>query len=206
MKFTEEKLKEAKFFLDKVRESYLKYPEFNYYLNAYLGSARSVLWVMKYEFGEIENYRIWHSSYKLDEEEEKFLKKINDLRITSTKKYPLGVSEKIEWEIVEDTVTDDVKKQLKKLDKKVINFELSTDNLKRDSVKKDNDITFSVKLKKGYPYIDEFPNENVLDICNKYYEFLEPIVADCLNNFGNMVDEKIRWKREWKFTNGDILK
>ncbi|MCM3763432.1 hypothetical protein [Neobacillus niacini] len=208
MNYTESKLNEAKFFLDKLAEFYSKYPEFNYYLNAFIGSARSILWVMNSEFNKLDKWDEWYQSYELNKEENQFLKKINDLRITSVKRHPLEASEIINLEVVEESVTDELKEKLKKFDKKRVDIEMS---IKEDgenaTTNKDNEVSFKVKLKNGYLIVDDFPDLDILDVCKKYYSLLELIVKECIEKFGSFVDdEKNSWKRIWKFDNGDVLK
>jgi hypothetical protein len=56
---TKLKVNEAKFFLEKMKESFQKQPDFDYYLSAFISSSRSVLWVMRCEFSKIHGWEEW---------------------------------------------------------------------------------------------------------------------------------------------------
>lgn len=197
--------------MDKLDEHRLNYPEFDYYLNAFIGSARAVMWVMKSEFSKIHIWKLWYDSKVADEEEIVILGKIRDLRNTSVKQRPLKTSERIDLEIVEESVTDEIKEKFRELANKTVDFTLSvTDSneveLSNKESRGDSDeIKFTVKLVKGYRVVEQHPKEDILLVCNQYYLLLEKMVNECLEKFGNMVDEH-ELGRTWHFTNGDILK
>lgn len=213
LSYTETKLNEAKFFLDKLEENYLKYPDSDYYLNAFIGSSRAIIWVMNSEFNKVEEWKSWYKSKEASKEEMELLRNINKLRTTSVKQHPLKTSERIELEIVEESITEKVKEQLKKLNKNTkIEFSLSSNEgdetytINNKMENKDNEsITFAVRLKKGYRVVNEFPEEDIVSVCKRYYLLLENMVKECLDKFSDKAEE-YSWERTWKFTNGDILK
>lgn len=205
---TEFKLNEAKFFLNKLEENYSKYPDFDYYLNAFINSARSVLWIMKKEFNKIDEWLKWHDSYEVKKEEDEFLKKINDLRVQSVKIAPLTTSEQINLEIIEDTITDEVKNFFKKADGKKVDVTLSTENEEssEELINDQNGVTFKVKVKDGYLFVNEFPDGDILEVCKTYFSWLQKIVKECVKLFGESIEKNNNRARVLKFVNGDILK
>ena len=50
---TKHKLEEAKFFLEQLRANYGKLKKFDYFLSAFISSARSVTWVMRNEYSSV---------------------------------------------------------------------------------------------------------------------------------------------------------
>ncbi|RHR21780.1 hypothetical protein DWX43_23515 [Clostridium sp. AF19-22AC] len=89
MKNTESRLGEARFFFNKMKESENVFPEFNYYLNAFISSSRSVLWIMNAEYNKIEGWHKWYADKEPDELTKIMLKGIVDARNRSLKKEPL---------------------------------------------------------------------------------------------------------------------
>ena len=80
---TERKYQEAKYFFERldIDETY-----FDFNLSAFLNAARSITWVMRYEFNKVEGWEKWFQEYYLSEKGEKLLKEINNLRVEATKK------------------------------------------------------------------------------------------------------------------------
>lgn len=56
---TRHKLNEADFFLCELERNYLNYPDFEYFLSAFISSARAVLWIMESEYNSIKAWRTW---------------------------------------------------------------------------------------------------------------------------------------------------
>lgn len=79
---TERKLDEAQYFLKMLN---VEDPYFDYILSAYLNAARSITWIMRHEFHNIEGWEKWFKSQMINKEQKSLLNTINDLRIASTK-------------------------------------------------------------------------------------------------------------------------
>jgi hypothetical protein len=88
---TEFRLNESKFFLGKLKENKEKTLEFEYYLDAYVSSARSVLWIMKSEYSKLNEWNKWYEEKDPNEEQKKLLKGIVDMRNRTLKQRPLKV-------------------------------------------------------------------------------------------------------------------
>ena len=91
MKRTNGKLAEARFFFEKLKEYYNQPPDIGYYANAFIGAARSVTWVLKAECRDIPGWQEWYDVKKPTEDENKFLKKMNNARIRSQKKESIAL-------------------------------------------------------------------------------------------------------------------
>jgi len=59
-----EKLREAKYFLDRMRETQQDRDPFKYNLSAFLSAARSVRWVLEAEYGKSPGFKKWWNSKK----------------------------------------------------------------------------------------------------------------------------------------------
>ena len=54
---TEHKLEETHYFLDRLIDSYNTHPVFDYYLSAFISSARSVGWILNAECAKVPEWK-----------------------------------------------------------------------------------------------------------------------------------------------------
>ncbi|QPC47562.1 hypothetical protein [Mangrovibacillus cuniculi] len=205
MTHTSSKLNEAKFFNKLLKDHYLKYPDFNYYLNAFLSSSRAVTWVMNSEYDKTKGYHEWFENEKPSDEIHGLLKKINDLRIQTNKIKPVRANPNALFTIDETTITDEIREQLIKIDKKKVSITLSVASAASDE-KSNDEITFKGKIENVFNSVDEFPDENILEVCEKYVEELERVVLECEKRFKHLLPETKYKGLTINFTNGDVLK
>jgi hypothetical protein len=100
---THRKLDEARFFyrhlVEERKRDVINEPEaFGYYFSAFIQAARNVLWTLHND--EPEKWETWEPIWKnrLTEEQRKFLKFTNELRLDETKRG--GTEKTMEWETV----------------------------------------------------------------------------------------------------------
>jgi hypothetical protein len=110
---TQHKLNEASFFLGKLEQDYLKHPDFDYYLSAFISSARSVLWIMRSEYHTIEGWEDWYISKKPDQDEELFLKRVNEIRVRSEKITALKTGSGMSVLIPKESLSQELKDAMK---------------------------------------------------------------------------------------------
>lgn len=183
MERTDLKLNEAKFFFEMLQVNEGKYPEFDYYLNAYFGSARAVLWVMKAEYSKVEGWKEWYEKKTPGIEIEGMLKKIVDARNRSLKQEPLKTEEYITVE-VEDGNFVDIEEKMNKFSKKKVEIEIKipeNSSHRMDETEKELHIVGKLKVSNT---IKEFKNVDILEICKKYISWLNEIVNECEKRFG----------------------
>lgn len=89
LNYTIDKLNEAEFFLNNLKKHKNIFPEFDYYLNAFVSSARSILWIMKFEYGSNNKWRDWYNNKTTSESEDILLRGIKNMRNRSIKQAPL---------------------------------------------------------------------------------------------------------------------
>src|SRR4051812_36388447 len=98
------KLQEAKFFLGFLADNYGKEKKFDFYLSAFFGAARAVIWIMGSEFDKVDGYREWIASRKVaSAAEERLLGGITDARNRSQKSKPLRTFKEA---VMQDLYTD----------------------------------------------------------------------------------------------------
>jgi hypothetical protein len=180
MRKTQEKLNEAKFFLDHLEDCYNKPPEFDYFLNAFVSSSRSVLWIMRNEYGKINSWKEWYENQRPTKKEEKFLQKISELRNRSLKKGPIKTMHQLGF-FVKNT-SPQFEKKCKELEGQRVKLTISSKEEHQLEVT-DNSITCTGKLTDFFPYVKEFPDDDILSICKKYYSMLESLATRCEKKF-----------------------
>jgi hypothetical protein len=207
---TRRKLNETRFFLQKLEENYTDHPDCDYYLSAFVGAARSVLWVMRNEYHNVEEWESWYTSREPEEGEELFLKRINEVRVRSVKKEPLTTRMRLvgfvlasgsltleedramreylsktsrvrvtAWKIDHDRYADLYDEYDGELDEDKPDFEVEICDIETG----ERIMTFEAKLDKLTRTMDEFPDEDALDVCRSYYTLLESLVFECETHF-----------------------
>jgi hypothetical protein len=190
MSETRRKLDEARFFLDLMEKHYLEVPGFSYYLSAFISAARSVLWVMRAEHAPIDGWEAWFDSKNVDPELETFLSRINDLRIRSVKRGTPVTSAKVELSIRRENFTPELERFLKDHVGQMCRVSLSGPPQEHPpppaptTVEEGGFSVPGVKLADVYRVVEEFPEEDVLKVAQRYYVWLEGLVSECEGRFG----------------------
>lgn len=178
------KLEEAQFFLSQLAPNYMKERKFDFYLSAFISSARAVTWVMKSEYGKIAGWKSWYEGCEPSAEEVKLLDGTNSLRLRLTKQEALQTTIRIQLK--------GVKLPKSKLDR--VNAALSSGNAPVRlsgsggkyslEVEVDGEMLLcpatEVYFDRG---LKEFPNEDILKLCGKYYDALALLVQECGERF-----------------------
>ncbi|WP_050607249.1 hypothetical protein [Clostridium niameyense] len=186
MENTEFRLNESKFFLKRMKENKEKSPEFEYYLNAYVSSARSVLWIMKSEYSKLKEWGKWYDNKGVSQEQKKLLDGIVKMRNRSLKQRPLKVRKYAT--IGDDKSFCDIDEVFKKFIGKRVNIKIEPiedlKNLKGFNIYNDNNHTEVTGKLKISTTVEEFKNEDIINICEEYDVWLSNITSECINIFG----------------------
>lgn len=179
MSDTRAKLDEAKFFLEELEKNAKEMPQFKYYLSAFIGSSRSASWIMQSEYKEIEGWREWYNKKNVENDEAIFFKAINDIRVRTTKKEPLKTRLKAIFEIPREDITDQIKELFERNvgRKAEIRIEPALDDFKPGV--EGEKVQFRIILKRHFIALPEFPDEDSIDVCKKYYASLDALVKEC---------------------------
>ena len=183
MTSTERKLDEARYFLSQLKTHD---PYFDYILSAFLNAARSTAWVMRFEFGKINSWDEWFGNTNVNAGEEKLLKEINDLRIQATKQG--GV--KTEYHFLDEIPVEEkyypMLKELLSRDGEVkITIEpVDEESIKQEDQKREDGI-YSFTFMKDSSKKKSTLRQELYDLCNSYFSFLEVKVEECVNKFAS---------------------
>lgn len=185
MKNTKLKIEEAEYFLSQMTRKNRGSKTFNFYLNAFVSSARSITWILRFEFSSSVNWKSWYDSKMPNQEEKLLLKYFNDLRIESVKVKPLTTSNRFELNIPKDEVTDELLNKIEKLIGKKTTLILTTEE---DEIKKlkdnDNGILVKASLSSFIIKVNNLDKDiDIIDASRKYLESLKNLVDECEKKF-----------------------
>lgn len=181
--FTKLRLKESLFFLQKMETNIKIDPDFDYYLNAFIGLARSVKWIMNNEYSKIEGWKEWFDKIPFTVEEDAVLNKIAKYRNISVKERPLTTSYEYYVPIPEEFNVKPGEKY---------RFIISKTNLKS------NEENEKIETEEYGPKLFEFIgqiesgrileesedySEDIMKLCHDYYRWLEDLIHEVENRF-----------------------
>ena len=176
------KLEETSFFLKKMKDNIDIDPDFDYYLNAFISSARSIKWIINKEYSKDAGWENWNNDLSLKNEEKSFLKLITKLRNISIKEKPLMTNKEYiipvpeEIDLKEGTPYSVVAVAVPK-DQKI--NEKSENTLKQEL--ESYSISFYSKIEILRTLGDS--DWDILCLCQNYYQWLDNIVSECETRF-----------------------
>jgi hypothetical protein len=179
---TRRKLDEARFFLEKLESSIAHHPDFDYFLSAFVSSARSVTWVMKAEYKRCPGWLDWYDNKTPEAAEERLLKQMNTLRVHSEKIEPLRARPAVVLHIPADQESPELRELLANgvgRRFKAWMYE-ATENGEfqiPDDVPK-NATFFSGSLEGFERHMPGLLDDDVLSACVQYVAALEQLVAE----------------------------
>lgn len=184
---TNHKLGEAKFFFDQLKPNYGKLKKFDYYLSAFISSARSVLWVMRSEYSKVPRWEEWYNARKPNAEEAALLKGTNKIRIRTEKIGSLQTASTFTVTGITIPIEDveKVKAFMSRASKQKVAVKLSGKN---------KDALLEMELngeRISYPAtevlverkLDEFPDSDILEVCQNYYNAIKSVAEECRRTF-----------------------
>jgi hypothetical protein len=158
-------------------------PAFDYVLSAFISAARSVTWVMKAEHVHLEQWTKWYASKAPSVDEAEFLKKINDLRVRAVKRATPATAVMVELSMPTECVTREVERYLRdsvgrRMDVRLVGFQRDPVDHAGATVTGQGLTLTGAKLSAVYRAVEEFPEEDVLAVARRYYEWLAALLAE----------------------------
>jgi len=184
---TQLKLDEARFFLEHLAPNYGEERKFDFFLSAFISAARSVTWVMRSEYAEVEGWPTWFESIAPSEEETALLKGTTQVRNRAQKSSPLRTMTRLkigglaipeaELPRLELALTKSPTAQLPahvggSRGSYFVEIKIEGDRLRLPA----ETVIIDRRL-------EEFPDRNILSVCNAYYSTLESLVGQCRERF-----------------------
>ena len=175
---TRRKLQESRFFLDHLKASEKKLPEFDYYLSAFTAAARSVTWIMKAEYSKLPGWQEWYLLQAPDENERELLGSFTKLRNKSQKEDPLETKAVMVMDFPPECVTPEFKQMMEQGVGR--RFHLTLYEVTDDSDMGSFPPTAVLGTVRSAEHrIDELGEWDVLDACERYFTALERLVQRC---------------------------
>jgi hypothetical protein len=181
MESTRQRLDEARFFLGELESHYDDIITFRHFLNAFISSARSVSWIMKAEYNDINGWEDWYQSKKPTRKDQALMKQATEARNRSQKQSPL----KPVYQLTVIVDADILTKDLEELKKEMIGkkFLLDVKGVSEDMSQKvvviGDENQFVGDVERYFVKLDDFLDEDVLKVCKSYFLFLERMVDEC---------------------------
>jgi hypothetical protein len=181
---TRKKHDEAKFFLDLMESNFGSFPDFNYYVSAFISAARSVTWVMRAEYQTKEGWEAWYDARQPTIVDDKFLKDANELRVRSVKSEPVQTNVRVTLDIPLDEVTPELREFFHSLKPAQLAQMLlvKEEDVKNRKLGGRQVLAFG-EVTKTTMYVDEFPEHDILELGRKYVAELEGLMQECESKF-----------------------
>lgn len=184
---TRQKLAEAEFFLDQVKANYGKLKKFDYFLSAFITSARSVAWVMRSEYCKVDGWEQWYNARKPSREEAAMLKGTNALRVKTEKIAPLKTDSTfiVQGVKLQKRDAEKISSAMAKAKGQKIPVRLSgtTNNYLLELEIAGERFSFPATEVLADRRLKEFPGENIFNVCERYYEAIASVVDECGKKF-----------------------
>lgn len=184
---TTDKLDEAEFFLKQIEANYLEHPTFDYYLGAFISSARSVLWIMRSEYSNIAGWESWYESLEPSTSDEALLQKINTARIRTEKQAPIKTNFRVDLTIPKEQVTEELRQELENLINKTVEVSVKPSVENENFVglpRKSGEVNFKGMIDNVYRVLGELGDDDVLAVCKEYFTVIKGVVFECKSRFG----------------------
>jgi hypothetical protein len=171
---TKHKLAEASYFLGQAKLSLTEPVILSYYLSAFVSAARSVTFVMQFEFGKNQEHKEWYEKKQEKMKTDRIFSIFKDLRdITIHQQGKVRFKRKILVQISEPPI----------INSETLGFKLIRNG---KVIKESNPIHAPPVINSETPDIkpevkvilESAPQRNGIDTCNKYLEKLNKVVSD----------------------------
>lgn len=177
------KLEEARFFHQHLKKHWRQVPHYEFYLSAFVSAARSVTWVMKFEYGRRPGWQAWFDERQPPSHMRDLLRKMNDLRVRSTKSEPIRTRTSVKFNVPPDQLTPEVKNLLQPGSGRSIQVLPIDDSNTEAHLVSDGQVVAKGYIEHVEHEVPEFQGRDAQDVCLQYLEELESLVAECESRF-----------------------
>jgi hypothetical protein len=186
MSRTRQKLDEAAYFLEKVREHYFDVladegRPLVYYVSAFVSAARSVAWVMRSEYGRSNGWEAWYRAREPALEDRPLLRQFAEIRNRSQKAQPLRIAIRLHASPVGEappTAEERPAQRSPKLQQYRITI-TAQDPPSREAR------SMEARLDAIECSLPELGEDDLLYCCSRYLELLKELVEECQARFPN---------------------
>ena len=186
MGITTDKLGEAEFFLKQIEANYLEHPAFDYFLGAFISSARSVLWIMRSEFNDIPGWESWYKLLEPSTSDEVLLQKINAARIRTEKQAPLKTNFRVNLTIPKEQITEKLRQELESMIGTTVEVSVKPVSERENLtglLPENKGVNFIGSIENIYRVLGELGDSDVLVVCKEYFATIKNVVFECESRF-----------------------
>ena len=177
MNNTEDKLSEAKYFLERMKEHVMDREAFRYNLSAFLAAFRSVTFIMQKEYNEISGFSEWYNKKQIEMKKDEKMKLLQEKRNITIHQKPIHPRAHVN---VNATLSIGLVPE--------INVTISHANgteerySSTEEERPQTPVKSNVNVKWRW-YFDEFPDVDVITICEECLKKMKDIVSECKKKF-----------------------
>lgn len=173
---TREKLREAKYFLERMKEEQSNRDTFKYNFSAFLSAARSVTFIMQGEFKNVHGFEKWYKEKRSEMQNDESMKFFNKKRRMTIHQQPVRPHAHVNTSISEHiTISDSISIVITRADGTVERRE--SEPMSPPAPAK-TEVTTEWRW-----YFDDFPEKDVVTASEEYIVKLENLVEECESLF-----------------------
>ena len=173
---TREKLLEARYFLEQMKERQSDRDAFKYNLSAFLAAARSVTLIMQKEFGKAPGFKNWYAEKQSKMQSDKTMRLLNDKRVMTIHQQPVRPRAHVNVRSSEHiTISESISIIITRANGTVERWESKP--TPPPAPAKTN-VTTEWRW-----YFNELPEKDVVTVCEEHIVKLESLVAECESLF-----------------------
>ena len=173
---TRDKLLEAKYFLQRMREGQSEPDAFKYNLSAFLTAARSVTMFMQKEFHKIPGFKEYYAKKRCEMKQDETMNLMNSKRVMTIHNQPVHPRANIGVNISETvTISESLSVVLTREDG-------TTERSEPEPTPPPPPSGTKVTAKWLW-YFDELPDKDIISVCEEHIDKLGTLVAECESHF-----------------------
>lgn len=173
---TREKLLEAKYFLERMKEKQSDQDAFKYNLSAFLAAARSVTLIMQKEFDKVSGFKDWYAEKKAKMQSDEAMRFLNHKRVMTIHKKPVqphahvnvGISEHVVVSASISIVTTRANGTIERMESEPT----------PPPVQAETEVTTEWRW-----YFDDLPEKDVVALSEEHIAKLKTLVIECESRF-----------------------
>lgn len=178
------KLEEASFFQRHLDKHWRHIPQVDFYLSTFVSAARSVTWVMRYEYGKRPGWSEWFEEKKPEPHTRELLRKMNDVRVRSNKTEPIRTRTTAKVTISPDQITPELEYLLRDGGKEQFRLQPTDASNTQAYIMIGDRVLARATIDQAEHEIPEFEGRDAKDVCQDYLAELEALVSECERMFG----------------------
>ena len=184
MNNTQEKMVEAKYFLERMIEFQTARIPFKHNLSAFLSAFRSVTFFMQKEYSGDESFKLWYSTKQKEFDTNEKMDLLNKKRVMTFHHVPLDIHSDIHVSVHEKAfASDESFAQLFHADGTIKKEEHIIINEEPAIIEQVDSQSETIIDNKCLWYFNDYPNSDVITVCEEGTIYLTAIVLECITTF-----------------------